>query len=348
MPNSRQRRKLFCLWAIRMSKHSNISIFVPHVGCPNMCSFCNQRTISGHQSVPTALDVINTCTQALGEVKSVQNTEIAFFGGSFTAIDKDYMTELLSAAKQFVGKDKFCGIRISTRPDCINEQILESLKSYGVRAIELGAQSLDDEVLKANDRGHTEKDVLKASELIKKHGFELGLQIMTGLYKSNNEKDMQTLKKVISINPDTLRIYPTVILEGTKLGELYKSGEYKPVSFESMVELCADMLIELSQTDISVIRCGLHASDNVSTEQVGGFYHPAFKELCESVVYRKLIEKALPENITGRCEVSVDELCISKAVGHGKSNTEYFKNKGIELAVKGEKNLGRYQCRFRG
>ncbi len=313
-----------------------------------MCSFCNQRTISGQQTAPTASDVESICKKALTQVRDVENTEIAFFGGSFTAIDKSYMTELLSTASEFVGNGRFCGIRISTRPDAISDDILKLLKGYGVTAIELGAQSLDDNVLLANDRGHTENDVYKACELIKEYGFELGLQIMTGLYKSDEQKDFETLKKVIALNPDTLRIYPTVILEGTKLCELYKKGEYKPISFDSMVELCADMLIELSKTSITVIRCGLHASDNVSTEQVGGFYHPAFKELCESVVYRKLIEKALPHNARGKCEVIVDELCISKAVGHGRQNIEYFKNKGIELAIKGESALGRYQCKFRG
>ena len=146
-------------------KHSNISIFIPHVGCPHLCSFCDQRTISGAQHLPDGDEVREICEKALGEVKSPENTEIAFFGGSFTAVPKEYMLELLQSANKFVGSGKFKGIRISTRPDYIDEQVLDILKHYGVTSIELGAQSLCDEVLEANERGHTEQDVVNASKV---------------------------------------------------------------------------------------------------------------------------------------------------------------------------------------
>ena len=165
-------------------KHSNVAIFIPHVGCPHLCSFCNQRNISGENSIPTGEDVKNICFSAINEITDKSNAEIAFFGGSFTAIDRTYMIELLSAASEFVGKGKFKGIRISTRPDYIDDEVLYILKKYGVTSIELGAQSMSDRVLEANERGHSAEDVRKASLLIKEHGFELGLQMMVGLYQS--------------------------------------------------------------------------------------------------------------------------------------------------------------------
>lgn len=329
-----------------MIKHANVSIFVAHIGCPNMCSFCNQHTISGSRDVPTPEKVRQICSQALSEVKHPENTQIAFFGGSFTAIEREYMISLLKAASEFVGDGKFCGIRISTRPDAIDDEVLRILKSYGVTAIELGAQSMSDEVLFANDRGHTADDVIKSSELIKNYGFELGLQMMTGLYKSTAELDTETARKIIKLRPNTVRIYPTVILECTRLCELYKSGEYKTMEFEEMVMLCAKLLLMFRKEKISVIRCGLHASDNIDGERVGGFYHPAFKELCESAVYREIIEQSLPEGYEGKVTAFVSPSAISKAMGHKKSNYQYFHKKGIELSVAEDKAMDIYQCRI--
>lgn len=341
-------------------RHSNISIFVPHIGCPHLCSFCNQHTISGTQNPPSDEEVKRICAKALTEVEEPENTEIAFFGGSFTAIPRDYMLELLSAAQEFLGEGKFRGIRISTRPDCIDHEILQLLKCYGVTAIELGAQSMKNSVLAANDRGHTVEDVYRASELIKKNGFELGLQVMPGLYTSEPNDDLKTMYRVISIMPDTVRIYPVVVLEGTRLAELYKAEKYKMISFENMIELCGSMLIEYEKAGIRVIRCGLHASDNVDGEKIGGYYHPAFKELCESYIYRIAMEKSLMEfrqsksiiynvchALTRNYEFSVNPSCISKAMGHKKSNAEYFKQQGIDIKIIGDENIPKYECRLR-
>ena len=164
-------KKRLHLWATM--KHNNISIFVPHVGCPHLCAFCDQRTISGENKAPKPEDVRRICLQALEEVSDPENTEIAFFGGSFTAIDRKYMISLLEAANEFVGQGRFCGIRLSTRPDYIDDDILALLKEYNVTSIELGAQSLDDTVLFANERGHTADDIISSSKLIRQYGFEL-------------------------------------------------------------------------------------------------------------------------------------------------------------------------------
>ncbi|MDE7390315.1 MAG: radical SAM protein, partial [Lachnospiraceae bacterium] len=208
-----------------------MALFVPHNGCPNQCSFCNQKSITGKQYQPTPQDVRNAVKEALfsSEISGkYYDYEIAFFGGSFTAVDRDYMVSLLECAYEYVKDGTVSGIRLSTRPDKIDTEVLDILKAYGVTSIELGAQSMCDEVLSANKRGHTAEDVRAASRLIIKYGFSLGLQMMTGLYKSSDERDIFTAKEVISLSPDTVRIYPTVTLEGTPLARLLTSVEYIP------------------------------------------------------------------------------------------------------------------------
>ena len=328
-------------------KHSNISIFIPHIGCPHRCSFCDQRTISGTQNIPHGDDVRAICGKALAEAKSPENTEIAFFGGSFTAIPRAYMTELLEAAYSFVGKGKFKGIRLSTRPDCIDREILTLLKKYGVTSIELGAQSMSDRVLEANHRGHSADDVENAAELIREYGFELGLQMMVGLYKSEMADECITLDRIAAIRPDTVRIYPVVILDGTKLGELYKSGEYSTFSFDVVTEFSAMAMCRFEANGIKVIKCGLHASEFVERDMIGGFYHPAFRELCESVIYRGKIAEIISSQNGSDFVFAVNSTCISKAMGHKKSNVEYFKNQGIKIKIVGDENIPKYKVELR-
>ena len=318
------------------TKHSNISIFIPHLGCPNMCSFCNQRTISHTASAPTTDEVKEMLLQACESLPQ-GTAEIAFFGGSFTAIERSYMTSLLEAAQPFVQSGRVSGIRISTRPDCIDSDVLALLKKYGVTAIELGAQSMDNEVLAANDRGHTAEDVKKASHLIREHGFELGLQMMTGLYKSTPEKDLQTAEKIAEIKPDTVRIYPVVILRGTRLGELFQSGEYVPYSFDTAAEICADMLTLFEQNGIRVIKLGLHASETVEGDMLGGFYHPAFREICEGILFRREIEKNTEHK--NNYTVLVAPNAVSKAAGQKRCNIEYFSAKGIGIKIRPDGSL---------
>ncbi len=331
-------------------KHANISIFVPHIGCPHRCSFCDQRTISGTQKAPSGDDVREICTKAMSEIKSPENTEIAFFGGSFTAIPQKYMIELLESAHEFIGDGKFKGIRISTRPDCINPEILDILKKYGVTAIELGAQSMVNHVLEANERGHTAEDVYKASDLIKSYGFELGLQMMIGLYKSTADDELETMERIIEICPDTVRIYPVVILKNTKLGKLYQSGEYKTFDFEQAVDMSSSAMAEFERNGIRVIKCGLHASEFVERDMIGGFYHPAFRELCESNIYMTEIFKVIKAD-NCRCRdytFAVNSSCISKAVGHKKSNIKYFSEQGIDIRIIGDENIPKYHVELRG
>ncbi len=317
-------------------KHANIAVFVPHSGCPQQCSFCNQRTISGKSAQPTSADVVSACETAIKSGCEESFTQLAFFGGSFTAIDRGYMLELLEAAQVYI-KNGFLngGIRISTRPDFIDEEILSLLKRYGVRAIELGAQSMDDGVLLLNKRGHTVEDVEKASKLIKEYGFELGLQMMTGLYGSTAQKDIETARRIIALQPDTVRIYPTVVLKGTMLGELFESGKYEPQTLDETVEVCARLLELFEEKDINVIRLGLHAEKGVEESYLAGAYHPALRELCQGEIYYKKILALLQEKPKGNYEISVPAKDISKATGQKKKNLSRLAERGYNCRIMG-------------
>lgn len=329
-----------------MKTHKNISIFIPHAGCPYQCSFCNQKIITAQDSLPHAEDVRNICQKALSEMPDITDTEIAFFGGSFTAIPRPYMLELLEAAQEFIGKNKFSGIRISTRPDCINREILDILKSYHVTAIELGAQSMSNQILKVNHRGHTAEDVIQASGLIRQYGFALGLQVMVGLYQSSWSDESETGTKIRALHPDTVRIYPVVILHHTELADLYQSGKYQIFPFEDVVSFVGRQMMEYHHAGIKVIKCGLHASEFVRNEMIGGYYHPAFRELCENILYREKMEHLIStSHDAGKYRTfAVRPDCISKAIGQKKSNLKFFQEHyGIRIKIIGDENSALYQ-----
>ena len=320
-----------------MSKiHSNISVFVPHIGCPNKCSFCNQRYITGTFKAPHPEDVEAAVKEALNSKKyDPSTTEIAFFGGSFTAINRSYMESLLETAADYVNVGIVSGIRISTRPDAIDDDILFLLKSYGVTAIELGAQSLNDRVLKMNNRGHTSKDVEKAAMLIKKHGFELGLQIMTGLYGDDNDSVIRTVQKIIEIAPDTVRIYPTIVLKDTDLEALYLDKIYEPQPLGDAVKLASKLYLQLTNAGIRVIRLGLHSIEEGSF--VAGPWHPAFAELCYSQI---MLSKVLTQLfMLGKYVIYVNKSCVSKMTGQRKSNLLYLEKRGFDCKVKVDNSL---------
>lgn len=316
--------------------HNNISFFIPHLGCPHCCSFCSQRKISGTEETPSYENIKKTCEESLGYIKNPEDTEIAFFGGSFTALPEWQMTEFLESVKEYIGEGKFCGIRISTRPDAIDEHICDILEKYHVTSVELGAQSMDDGVLAMNERGHTSEQVENAAKLLKERGFSLGLQMMTGLWGSDADKDIETAVKLAKLEPETMRIYPTVVIENTKLADVFREGKYSMMTFEKMAELCAYLLEFFENKNIKVIKCGLHAEKSVEENMIAGYYHPAFREICESLVFRRKFEEFI-ENNSEMKEITflVDRKNVSKAVGQKKSNIKYFNDKGVKIKIKG-------------
>lgn len=313
------------------------------MGCPHLCSFCNQHSISGSSVAPTVYDVKSTIDESIKTLGNrIIGAQIAFFGGSFTAIRHDYIEELLTAAQPYINDNGFSGIRISTRPDSIDDDVLHLLKKYNVKAIELGVQSMDDNVLVLNDRGHSSNDVANAASLIKSYGFELGAQMMVGLYKDNDETIWHTAREIVRLGFDTVRIYPVAVLKGTKLASLYKAGEFAPPTMDKAVGICADLILYFVEKNINIIRVGLHASEVVESDFVAGIYHPAFRELCESKIYYQLINREIGE-MTGIYTVKVAKHEISKAIGHGKINIKKFLTMGIDIRIKPDDNLEKYQ-----
>lgn len=318
-------------------KRTNISVFIPHIGCPHRCSFCDQRSISGAAHAPSAGEVaVLLEEQAPHLAQRGMQAEIAFFGGSFTAVPREYMISLLECAHAAVEKypQVYCGIRCSTRPDCIDDEIIAILKSYGMTAVELGAQSMSDEVLQANERGHSAEDVSRASRLISEAGISLGLQMMTGLYRDTEESVRLTCREFIALKPDTVRIYPTVILKHTRLGRLFESGEYQTFGFEQTVDLCAELLRDFSAAGVRVIRMGLHASTDVESEMLGGVYHPAFREIVESRLFLNDVKQELLKMEKGHYILYTDSRNISRAVGQKRSNIAALKELGYDIGVK--------------
>lgn len=318
-------------------KRTNISVFIPHIGCPHRCSFCDQRSISGAAHAPSAEEVRELLDgQSSHLAERDMQAEIAFFGGSFTAVPRDYMISLLECAADAVRRypEVYCGIRCSTRPDCIDEEIIAILKCYGMTAVELGAQSMSDEVLQANERGHSAEDVRRASRLIRESGISLGLQMMTGLYMDSEETVRLTCREFIALKPDTVRVYPTVILKHTRLGRLFESGEYRSFGFEQTVDLCAELLREFEAAGIRVIRMGLHASEEVESEMLGGVYHPAFREIVESRLFLNDMKRELLTREKGNYMIYTDSRNISRAVGQKRGNIAALRELGYVVQIK--------------
>lgn len=277
--------------------------------------------------MPDALYVKKTVETALR--KKDYDYEIAFFGGSFTAIDREYMLELLKAAYPYVKSGQVRGIRVSTRPDCIDAEILDILKAYGVTSIELGAQSMDDGVLKENRRGHTAQDVADASGLIQSYGFELGLQMMTGLYTDTQEKAVETAERIIALSPKMVRIYPTVVLKNTYLAELYEKGVYTPLNVEESVELCARLVPMFENAGIKIIRLGLHSGKDIKENMLAGGFHDSFGELVKS---RILVNKIL-ELPPADYQVFVHPKSLSKLKGNNKRNIYLLMERGYNIKI---------------
>lgn len=314
-----------------MKKKYIIPIFVPHLGCPNDCTFCNQKKISGQTKNVKAEDVKNTIEYYLNNFKDDNKyIEVAFFGGSFTGIDVDKQKELLSVAYEYIKNKKIDSIRISTRPDYINKEILKMLKSYGVKTIELGVQSTNDYILNKSKRGHTFEDVKKASKLIRKNGFILGHQMMVGLPESTRQDEINTAKDLIKLKPKIVRIYPVLVIKGTQLEKDYESGEYTPLTVEQAVETAKDLLVLFNKKKINVIRIGLQNTNEITdpnskkSQVVAGPYHPAFRQLVESRLWYDNIAneiKKVNSNVT-HIQIDVNPSDINNAVGHKRINIE--------------------------
>ena len=325
-------------------RHINIPIFIPHLGCPNMCVFCNQRSISGKMDFDIS-KVKNEIEQALSTAKNDDFIEIAFFGGSFTGIDRNLMISLLSLAQEYINAGRASSIRLSTRPDYIDGEILDILSSYSVGTIELGLQSMDDEVLKISKRGHTSFCAENACKMIKARGFSLIGQMMIGLPSSTVEKEIYTAKKICEMGADGARIYPTVVFYETELCEMMQSGVYSPLTNEEAVERTKEALKVFIENNVPCIRVGLQSGENLSdaSHVAGGANHSAIGELSMSAIYLDRICQYIDENLLSKTPEKIIIYCpvgeVSKVVGQKRKNIQKIYEKyGIKSVKVLEKN----------
>ena len=309
-----------------MKKHVNIPIFIPHLGCPNDCVFCNQRSISGKMSFSPD-SVIQEIEDSLSTIREDQEVEIAFFGGSFTGIDRELMIYLLDIAQKYVDCGRVSGIRLSTRPDYINEEILRILKGYAVKTVELGIQSMDDRVLIACRRGHVSSQSEKACRLVKEFGFSLIGQMMVGLPSASVEIEKYTAQRICEMGADGARIYPTVVFYDTELCQMSRSGDYKPLDLDNAVYRTKEPLKVFDSNPVPCIRVGLCASENLSSEEsvYGGANHSAIGELAIGEIFFERLDSAFEErkesgNLEKIPTVYVPKGCVSKAVGQKRKN----------------------------
>lgn len=304
------------------AKMSIIPVFVPHLGCPNECVFCNQNRISGALAPATAEDVKKAIEQAAALTPPGTKRQLAFYGGSFTAIPAHEQEALLGAAQPYLLSGEICSIRLSTRPDAVSGAVLARLRRYGVETVELGAQSMSDEVLVVSGRGHTAQDVAEASREVKAAGFNLILQMMTGLPCSTDESDVETASAIAALGPDGVRVYPTVIVRDTALFDMWRAGTYAERGVEDAVRVCARIVPIFEEAGIPIIRLGLNPTDELSGgDAVGGAYHPALGELVRSRVLLNSVLRLLEGTERGSdVALGVRPELMSQMVGqHGQN-----------------------------
>ena len=281
-----------------MKKNYIVPIFIPHLGCPNDCIFCNQKKIAKDYDAQKEENIKKDIEKYLALYEGKKGIELAFYGGSFTALDYPLMHSYLELAKTYIDKGLIDHIRLSTRPDAISQDILDELKSYKVKTIELGAQSMDDDVLDALKRGHKAIDTIRSAKLIKENGFTLGLQMMLGLYKSNESMELESAEKIAALKPDFVRIYPTLVIKDTELLDKLNEGTYKPLTVDEAVHILKKLVIIFEAKDIEIIRIGLQTTDNIQLgkDVVAGPFHPAIRSLTYEEIYFDIISEFIEKN----------------------------------------------------
>jgi histone acetyltransferase (RNA polymerase elongator complex component) len=312
-------------------KHYNIPIFISHFGCPNDCVFCNQKKINGRETDVATDDVKEIIESYLKTLPKKSKKEVAFFGGTFTGISIKLQEEYLSVVYEYIKKGLVDGIRISTRPDYINEEIVNLLKKYGVTTVELGVQSLDEDVLMQTHRFYPVEKVFLASKLIKEAGIQLGIQLMLGLPGSTDESDYMSAVKTVQLKPDIARIYPTLVIKETEMAEMFKNGSYIPLTLDEAVKRCKKIYSILDYNNINIVRVGLQPTEDLNDSEnvLGGPFHPAFRELVVGEIYYDFLKKIF--EIEKQLEIETNEKNVSRIVGINKVNKEKF---GKDLKIK--------------
>jgi len=329
-------------------RHYNIPIFIPELACPFQCIYCNQQKISGRLKIPSKEEIIKIIDDHISTIP-VENSEVelAFFGGNFTGIDKSEQIRLLQLVNPYLKSGQIGGIRLSTRPDYIDEDILKMLKGFGVKTIEIGAQSMDDKVLRFSKRGHTAKHTERAAHLVLKAGFSLGLQMMIGLPGDSLESAIYTANHIVEIGADNTRIYPTLVIHDTVMENMYHEGRFKPLSLEEAVSWSKELLLIFEKANVKVIKLGLHPSEGLLSgkDLIAGPFHLSFRELVLTEIWNDILKPLLNSDNPNEIEIHVPADQINYAVGYGGRNKKMLLGRHGKVKFATSANLAKREFR---
>ncbi|MEZ4527263.1 MAG: radical SAM protein [Desulfobacterales bacterium] len=306
-------------------------VFIPHAGCPHQCAFCNQQAITQiSRGLPASEEIISRIQTFLGYTEKKDRTvQISFYGGNFLGLKSDDILRFLRIGQDFVRSGQVHSLRFSTRPDTISSSTLDLIKNFPVSTVEIGAQSMNDEVLKLSHRGHRAADTEKAAVLIKECGYECGLQMMVGLPGETAENLMETGQRIAKLSPDFVRIYPALVLENSLLARWYRQGRYAPLSLEAAVTQVKKLYLLFAEKKIKVIRMGLQASGDLSEDSaiLAGPWHPAFGFLVHSEIYLDRAAELLRSfpGATGKIVLGVHPRHIPEMRGMKNQNVKILK-----------------------
>ena len=323
-------------------KHFNIPLFIPELACPFQCIYCNQKKITGRLKIPLPEEIDKIIIDHLNTIpENDSEIEVAFFGGNFTGLQFSEQEGFLKLVQPYIKTGRISGIRLSTRPDYINEEVLKLLKRYNVKTIELGAQSMDDGVLKLSKRGHTVRDTETASAMILKAGFSLGLQMMIGLPGDTLGKSVFTAEKFIELGADNTRIYPALVIKDTKMEKMYEEGKYQPLTLKEAVRWSKKLLLIFEKANVKVIRVGLHPSEGLLSgeELVAGPFHPSFRELVLTEIWNNLLKPLLDSDKTGEIEIHVAPGQLNYAIGYEGRNKKMLLEKYQQVKFYSDQEL---------
>ncbi|MBW1636317.1 MAG: radical SAM protein [Deltaproteobacteria bacterium] len=300
-----------------------IPIFIPHRGCPHQCLFCNQRSITGHDQSDLSVkeEITQTVEEWLGRSGEQREVQVAFYGGSFTCLARQEQVDMLSSVQPFIDSGRVGSIRLSTRPDCVDPEICSLLREFGVTTVELGVQSLDDDVLERSRRGHTTRQSRNALKMLQGAGMEAGVQLMVGLPFETTVSFLRGIDEVVRLKPDFIRLYPVLVVKNSGLEDLYNRGLFQPLSLEKAVALTAKGYKRFELEGIPVIRMGLQPSEDLEKSIIAGPYHPAFGELVKSRIWLGRIRRTLAALLPGqKAQICVSHRDLSAVIGMKKQN----------------------------
>lgn len=325
-----------------MSNHCTIPIFIPEMACPCRCVYCNQFVISGQQQMPTDGEIVAVVEQHLATQKGNAEVEIGFFGGTFTGLAKEEQLRLLSLVQPYLENSQVSRLRCSTRPDRIERDWVKELKKRGMATIELGVQSMSDEVLKASGRGYTHEVVETAARTIVESGVDLGMQMMIGLPEDTPQRSMETAEAIVALGAKNTRIYPTLVIDNTVLAKRWRNGTYHALTLEEAIGWTKPILRKMEESGLEVLRVGLHPTEGFinGEDYLAGPFHVAFRLMVQSAIWGDQFEQLQGgEEVT----IKVAPQMLNAAAGYQGVNRKRLEQRYRKVNFRAKENLKLYE-----